>query len=173
MSDINLLPFDLKPKESFLKISKVLKKFSLALFFLTFVALLISIGTILFLLYQVKNSKDKQQELTQNIRSLNQSEQQLIFLKDRIKKYNSVKGIDSTDEESLVLSRLYNILPPDLVISSLEMDVSSLVLELTASNSLTVKNFLDSLRSFEEEVIVLENLNYKNGSYTVKLEILT
>lgn len=86
MAKINLLPADLGPKASVLKLANLGKKVAviISLSFLIFGILLG--GYIIFLNLELRNSNSKQTSLKTSISSLQSTEQSLYLLKERIGK---------------------------------------------------------------------------------------
>jgi Tfp pilus assembly protein PilN len=90
MADINLLPTDIAPKGPTGKLANALKRVaiygSLAL-----VLFLMGVGAyVLFIQTQIRTSKNQQQQLEASIKSLEQTEQRVVLLKDRIKKAGTI-----------------------------------------------------------------------------------
>ena len=86
MAKINLLPSDLGPKASILKLANLGKKVAviISVSFLVFGILLV--GYIVFLNVELRNSNNRQANLKNSITSLQATEQSLFLLKERIGK---------------------------------------------------------------------------------------
>ena len=107
MAKINLLPSDLGPKASVLKLANLGKKLAviISLIFLVFGILLI--GYIIFLNIELKSSGTKQAGLKNSITSLQKTEQSLYLLKERIGK---IKILFTKEPESSVFEGTNNTL---------------------------------------------------------------
>ena len=90
MANINLLPTELKPKGQILKASKLLKKVSLVALLVFIVFAVLVFGSLIFLSTSIKSSQSNQEDLKSKVKALEQTEQRLVLVKDRLKKIAKV-----------------------------------------------------------------------------------
>lgn len=110
MVDINLLPTDISPKSPTKRLAETVKRIAIYASILLIVLLAGVGGYILYLSSQISNSVERQGELQASIESLEQTEQRLVILKDRLQKAGSVlsentatPALDSFEQLSLNL----------------------------------------------------------------------
>jgi Tfp pilus assembly protein PilN len=86
MTNINLLPKSLGPKGSILKLANFSQKAAVVMTAIFFIFGLFIGGYLFFLNREIKNSQSRQETLKATIKNLEQTEQKLFLLKDRIAK---------------------------------------------------------------------------------------
>jgi hypothetical protein len=99
MTNINLLPSDLGPKASVLKIAALVKKVETAALAIFCIFILLTVGYVYYLNAQLTKSNAKQAALQTSIKSLEQTEQKLFLVKDRLAKIRSVQADAGVDQE--------------------------------------------------------------------------
>ena len=105
---INLLPKDLIPGAGFIKSAGILRRL-VTLGFAVFVIIAMGIvGFFIFNSLSIRNSDNKQSELKNSIKSLEQTEQGMVLVKDRIGKVQQVNALPSSAEESANLSTIFS-----------------------------------------------------------------
>ena len=89
---INLLPTDLSPKGPVIKLAKSLKNIAIAGFVVFIISLVSLIVFLLFISTNLSSSTARQEQLKTSIKSLEQTEQRLVMVKDRLKYTKQVLG---------------------------------------------------------------------------------
>ena len=94
MADINLLPENLATNKSAINLSNRLRAFSLVVFSLLFIAILSSV--IIFFLYSRKltSETNRRSELVVSLKALEETEQKIVLIKDRINKSQKLLSDD-------------------------------------------------------------------------------
>ncbi len=117
MPSINLLPKDLLPDPSILKLSKLLK--SLVTIGLTLFVIVAALATAYFIFNSVslKSSQQNQAKLETSIKSLQETEQGLFLVKDRLGKVKEVYGKPSVSKEVNGLSSILSTVPPEATLT--------------------------------------------------------
>lgn len=95
MVDINLLPTDIAPKSPVNRAANLIKRIAIYGAVALIVFLLGIGGYIVYLQSQIRSSVSNQAELENSIRLLEQAEQSLVLLKDRIRRANTVLAKDT------------------------------------------------------------------------------
>lgn len=145
MADINLLPQELKPNKTVLIMSKKLRKVSIILgFFLLIVA--IAMGSVYFFYFKrTEGTLTKQTELENQIRSLEETEQRLVLIKDRVSKIRSVTSSGSIAEEVNITKRVFDLLPPGSHIANITIDRDVVRLGVVAENLTSASEYLKAV----------------------------
>jgi hypothetical protein len=139
MAGINLLPKDLLPQAAIIKFASLLKNLVIIGFFLFILA---GGGLIAFLVFnsvELSRVNQQSQQLQNSIRSLEQTEQRFVLLKDRLGKVRQVLDKESSGNAVNSLNSLIPTLPEnafitEAIVSSKELETTFLV---TSSSSLT------------------------------------
>jgi len=156
MARINLLPQELKPKGYVLKLSKTLNKLALISIAILLAAAFVFLGSFIFFSQQTKES------LKSEIRALEATEQKLILVKDRIQKIGKVLNVENTTEELGVLKQIVEILPEGVSFNSVGISDSSVELEVTAPNLLSIGQFfLSIVNSQGFQKVTVTGFSYK------------
>ena len=156
MSAINLLPQELKPKGMALRISLTLKKVARlsAIIFLVFTMVLT--GVFFVLSSQVKQSTDKQYGLKIQIEALEETEQRLFLLKDRLGKVEGTMSVNSAKEEIEVFEDVLGMNRNGVAFGQVTIEKDKVDVSVSVENA-------DSITGFFNELI--EKGNFK----TIKL----
>jgi len=162
MARINLLPQELKPKGYVLKLSKTLNKLALISIAILLAAAFVFLGSFIFFSQQTKASLGRQESLKSEIRALEATEQKLILVKDRIQKIGKVLNVENTTEELGVLKQIVEILPEGVSFNSVGISDSSVELEVTAPNLLSIGQFfLSIINSQGFQKVTVTGFSYK------------
>jgi Tfp pilus assembly protein PilN len=131
MLRINLLPAEYAASSPIRKTADVFKQIAIAGFSLLILFLIASGIYLFFLNAQVRSSLASQEELKNSIKSLEQTEQRLVLVKDRVAKVKTVLGKKTVDSSIADLKSLTVNLPEDVTVS--EADVTPQITEITFS----------------------------------------
>ena len=147
MAEINLLPIDLSNQKGTLKQADSVKKLIIVAsgFFLTFVIL--GIGLILFFSNQLDSSMARQSSLTQQIKTLENVEQKLILVKDRLTKINIAQAEVNATLKLETLNQILSTLPANVTLDQFTISTSSTLFTVTSKDSLGMATFLNKLVS--------------------------
>ena len=144
-NNINLLPEELNKSKGSGFLALLFKRIAFVVGALVFVGVGIGVAFVFFLSNQLKNINSKNLELTDNIKSLSQTEQRLFLVKDRISKIERVLADKSTESSIGNIDQTVSSMSSQLSFSSVKIEGSSTALSLTSKDSLTINQFLDFL----------------------------
>lgn len=178
---INLLPKDLTPDPKILKISNYLKTGITIAAILLVLSLLGVVGYFTINNISIKNSVTKQEDLKTNIKALEQTEQGLILVKDRLSKITEIDKKANVEKEIESLYNITTIIPPEIVVTESVLGKETIEMTYSASNSLslvklmsvvaTVKEYkrIDLLGfSYNSTVGYIVSVRFSNGTVTKK-----
>jgi Tfp pilus assembly protein PilN len=161
MKSINLLPPEKKPAGAIVKFSKRLKEISTVVV----IILLVAVGVISALYFtmsaKIKTENTKESQLKNEIKSLEQTEQQLIFVKDRLKKIESLLQNNDVREEIVVLDQITKNLPSGIIITNSELSSNTAAITVLTDNSASLGRFLDRLINSDYSRIDLLGFSYR------------
>lgn len=172
MAKINLLPTDLGPKASVLKLANLGKKLAviISLSFLIFGLLLV--GYILFLNLELKSSSGRETNLKNSITSLKSTEQSLYLLKERL---NKIKTLLEKDTEGGAFETTKSLSYPGITFTQIAVTGSKIEISASSQDSAAVGAFLNNIlvnESYEDIKLTSFSLNPKLG-YVFGLELVT
>ncbi len=172
MARINLLPKELTPKTTIVKLVTDLRR----LITLGFVLVLFtSVGIAIIIVYflveiNITNSSNK--SLEASISNLNQTEQKFVLLRDRIKKANEIflKDVNQTKMDSI--NSVINNTSPEIVISEIDLSPEKWSLNFTTTSPSSLVNFMSSLvTNSQSKKIELTSFTFSgNSGYSVSLD---
>lgn len=145
MSAINLLPKELTAKGSVIKISKTLKRASVVGLSILIVAAVLITALFFLLSYQNRQTVSRQEELKQSIGVLEQTEQRLILVKDRLDKAELVLGADAATRSVEQLDDLNSILPEGVSLSAATIENGVSKITIFGNSSKVVAEFFSKL----------------------------
>jgi len=170
---INLLPGDLAPKASVLKLANALKKLSLLGFALFLVGTLGGVAFFIYLTTEVESLRTDQEQSKKTISSLEQTEQRIILVKDRVQKAERIIKTAPTEKRLQALTALVTKFPNNVVFTSVEILPERLDLTLLAPDSSVLKETMSALADsdlFKKVDMISLGLNPKSG-YLVSLQL--
>ena len=172
MAKINLLPSDLTPKKSVLKLAKSLTSVSYAAVVLFFVYLIFLISIYLIDFFTLKNLKVRQETLIASVKTYEQTEQQVSLARDRMAIIKDVWKEDSVEEGIIALFALKEIIPPGVSFSDSEISSDKNEISLIGRSSTSMAQFMTSLVYSEiYETIFLKNFSYNSSlGYRITFE---
>jgi len=142
---VNLLPKELRPKKYIVKISKVLTNVSL-IALLVFIISAITVTSVYFVISSRLNSaQEKHEELITQIKALEETEQKIVLIKDRLEKVNEMRSKISATERVDILDDVLSISDGIAIVggSTLTSDKTSVLVSVDGSLNLT--KFLSGL----------------------------
>ncbi|QQG47262.1 MAG: hypothetical protein HY044_04005 [Candidatus Woesebacteria bacterium] len=173
-NNINLLPNDLNKSSGVGFVSMLFKRVSIILVVILFISVAFGVVFVIIQTRNLDNINKKNNELTSQIQKLNQTEQRLFLVKDRISKIETVLG-DKTSEESIGhLDQTVSSMSSDLAFKSVKISGPATTLTLGASNSKIIDQFLNFLANGSSAYtqVLLKNLGYNADlGYLVDLQL--
>src|SRR5229473_1748050 len=124
MAKINLLPIELSPSRGSVKVAATIKKITIVVSGIFLFGALVGVMFILLQRSQVSALSAKEKSLTQSIQSLQDTEQQLFLVKDRISKIKQVYGKPGAETAFHSLNTILTNLPPNVTVNSVEIDTA-------------------------------------------------
>lgn len=170
---INLLPGDLAPKASVLKLANAFKKISLLGFALFLVGTLGGVAFFIYLTTEVENLRTDQEQSRKTITSLEQTEQRIILVRDRVQKAERIIKTAPTEKRLQALELLVSRFPKNVVFTSVEILPERLDLTILVPNSSVLKEAMSALADpelFKKVDMISLGLNPKSG-YLVSLQL--
>ena len=170
---VNLLPIDLSPKSASAKTAAALKKVVTFGFIFLIVFLVGLIAYLIILSIQYKASLKRQAQLKQSIKSLEQTEQQLLIIRDRLDKIKLIQARDSAIGGVGNLKYILANVPPTVNVRESKILGSKAELTFLArSSSDLVKTLSTILAGSYYSKIDLASFSFNpNYGYSVNLEM--
>jgi hypothetical protein len=161
MAIINLLPTDLAPKGPTLRIVNYLKQIALVGFVIFLLVTLGLAGYFVITSFELNGSVNRQENLKTQIKSLEQAEQKIILLKDRVIKIKKVLAMPDS-QGNIVISQEVLVMATGLVnIGELEISPEETKLTVTSNNSSSLSQFLTTLTGSKVyKTIVLSSFSF-------------
>jgi len=172
MSDINLLPEELKPKGYAVNLSKALRKVATValVIFLAFFAVYVASNFIFS--SQERSVSAKEESYKTEILALEKSEQKYVLVKDRLAKSSKIKTLNHADEEVEVVKSLIQKIPQDVSLAGISVDENSALIQISADNSSGITKFFSVLLSSGFSKIDLTAFSYDQiDHYLIEVDI--
>jgi len=170
---INLLPTDLSPKGPVIKLAKSLKNIAIAGFVVFIISLVSLIVFLLFISTNLSSSTARQEQLKTSIKSLEQTEQRLVMVKDRLKYTKQVLGKANAADDLEQLKALLLSLPESASVSQVDIAKDKVELTMLVTDSSGVSQSLATLMAagLYEKIILLSFGFNPNTGYFINLEL--
>lgn len=171
MSDINLLPVEDKPKEYIVSASKSLRRIS---YMSVSVLIIISIAALLANLYfslQTKSLASKEDALKKQILVLQETEQKLVLIENRLSGIDKILKEKSTKDQLDKLQRVLDKNPTDVSLVKVELEPEQLIVSVGATDSKSVTSFYRLLSEPSFNSVDVDSFEYSPGGYEVSLSI--
>ena len=152
MSEINLLPQELKPSGTILRLSKNLKNIALLAVVILFLSVTLSLGAYFILDNRISTSASNQEDLKQQIKALQQTEQRLVLIKDRLEKINSISKKPRANDEVERLNIVSALFPENTYVKAVELDVNNAAVAISSERLDNIATYLASVVSSGEYV---------------------
>lgn len=152
MSEINLLPQELKPRGSILKLSKNLKNIALLALVTLLLFVTLSLGAYFILDNRTSASTTNQEDLKQQIKALQQTEQRLVLIKDRLGKINSISKGPRANDEVERLNIVSTLFPENTYVEAVELGVKNAAVVISSDTLDNIAAYLASVVSSGEYV---------------------
>ncbi len=156
MAKINLLPPDLGPNASVLKLLNLTKKISAIIGLVFIIFGILFAGYIFFLQTEIKSSIKRSDNLKSSITTLNKTEQGLYLLKDRVGKIKSLLTKE-TQDESLIGSKDLLLGSAGISFSKVETSQGKITISASSLTSGLLSDFFET---------VIADIDYKSINLT-------
>lgn len=165
MADINLLPKDIAPKGPVNKVANTLKKIAIYASVALVVFLAGAGGYIFYIQSQIRNTLSSQERLEESIKSLEQTEQRVVLLKDRIKRANSVLAEDTATPALDSFEELSLVSPQSATLAEAEITTETTEVSYVVTTSSDLAQLMAALYSVEGyEKIELTSFGFSPSS---------
>lgn len=173
MANINLIPQDKKKTPQQSKLVHALRK---VINFLVVIFVLIGAaggGFWYFSNNELQTVTASVDDLKQQISSLQQSEGNLLLLRDRLDKAQGLIDQRKTYEALTYFSNLGKSLPEGVTMSDIRVEDGSNKLTLRASSSRVLEDIISQIAEADYENVTVENLNFSPSiGYSVVVSVL-
>ena len=172
---INLLPTDLTPKGPIVKLANTLKSVS----YIAFSVLVITgIGLVAFFVtnsLSIRSTNTQNEELKSSIESLEETEQGIVLVKDRLNKAKAVLGEKSGREEVQALSDLMPQIVPEATLIEAVVDKDNVETTFVTLSSSILSQLMATVISQDTyKAIELISFSYNpNAGYVVGFKFTT
>lgn len=171
---INLLPTELAPSKGVSTSGKALNRIAMFMVGILIVAIASGGGLILFFSNQLTNESQKQTDLKATISSLQNTETQLVLLKDRLDKIQSV--LDQRTNESAFNNQqsVVAAMPQSITFQSSNTESGESELQLNMPQSSEFRDLMGQLLSRTDlKSVVIQDLTFSSISgYKLILQLI-
>lgn len=147
MNDINLLPQELKPSKSVLKLSENLKKMALLSVLVLLISVTLSLGAYLFYGQRVSSSLANQEKLKTEIKAMEKTEQRIVLVKDRLSKINLISANPRANDEVVTLDFVSKLFPDGTLVEGFELDDGKANIAISSERLSEIATYLASVIS--------------------------
>lgn len=170
---INLLPTELAPGRPLARLAKALKNIAVAGIIVFLISVAGLIAFFIFLSTQLNSAIARQEQLKTEIKSLEQTEQRLVLVRDRLKHTREILASGNATENLEHLEGIFLGLPESVQVSEMQVFEDKVELAISASSSFGISQILAGLlggQVYERVVLVSLSFNPTIG-YLVNLEL--
>ena len=146
---INLLPTNLVAQGPVIKIANTLKQIVTIGFSVFILAVIIVAAYYLINFFTLRTSLTKQEALKTNIKALEQTEQKVFLIKDRLDKIKIALGVDSADKNLEKLEGFLTLISQNVIISEAQISSKNTEVSIIAKSSSALTSFMGSLMTAE------------------------
>jgi len=171
MSEINLLPPELKPNSRVVAFAGTLKKISLLLSIILLLAIVLSLGTYLLFQQRLNTALSNQEKLKVQIKALENTEQRLVLIKDRLTKISTITHQARANEEVTKLDEISKLFPENTHVKTVLLEEDKVNLAVSSDDLTIITQYLASvISSGKFEKINLISLEFHpDTGYLVEL----
>lgn len=173
MTAVNLLPKELKPKETLVKLSASLKKVGIIGFAVLIIVTLSFLGGMFAISRQLNTATERQTKLETTITAYEATEQKHVLVKDRLAKITQVSSIPNGSGQIENFDNLISILPPGTAVRLTQVSPTGILITIAVESSSVLVELLATLQSSGIfSGISLATLGYSDeGGYGVVLAL--
>lgn len=171
VNNLNLLPTELAVSKNLNKLLKTIR----ALGVIGIAAFLVfGIGVGVFFIFATLNLnrvKANVTKLSAQVSAQQKSEQQLILVKDRLKKITSIQALPNSSQNQSAITSILSNLSSGASVNELSIDSASVRLSANLKTNADITNFLDSFQkssAFKTIILTSFSLSPING-YSVEV----
>ncbi len=170
MPEINLLSQELKPSGYAVKASKRLRQLAvLSIIILVITAIGFTVSSV-FLSVQTKNIAKNEEKLKNDIKNLEQTEQKLVLIKNRLAGVEKIVNDKSAKEELDILETIIEKDPQNINIYGIKLDSDKAIISVGIENSSYVTTFYSLLLNSNFRTISLESFTF-DPKFGYKIDI--
>lgn len=172
MPEINLLPIDLSQNSDAVQSNKTIKKIIITLSGVFLLIVVIGMGIIVLFNNQLNDSLERQNSLKAEIQKLENVEQKLVLIKDRINKITTAQGEIDTSNALTTLNPVVTSLPQNVKLDTIEVsNDGSMLFTVFSDDSVGMATFLNSIVSsgVYKELSLNEFVFEPNNGYKITL----
>ncbi|OGM11453.1 hypothetical protein A2Z22_00180 [Candidatus Woesebacteria bacterium RBG_16_34_12] len=172
-SAINLLPVALAPKTFFINFAKNLKKLAI----LGFVALIITatVSITIFILFtnQINGLIKEEEDLKKSIKALEETEQRLILVQDRLTKADNILSQTKLNDEVPKAKSFIDDLPEKVIYSNVAIAPNNFKINLFTDDSEALAElFTKIIVSGKYQKVTLRSLNFNSEKgYSTSIDL--
>jgi len=172
MARINLLPIDLTPKKSILRLAGALTKLSYMGIAIFIISVLTISGLYIINLTKINSIKKEEEVLINSVREYEQTEQQVVLAKDRMGKIDQIWEKNTAQNHIDVFQKLLSSITGGVTLKSIEITGSKTTISIDTNSSSSVSSFLGTLVSSNlYKSIQLTNFSFNpNYGYRIVFE---
>jgi len=167
--NINLLPSELAPKTKTIKIASTVKKIAVIGISVYIIFVGASTAAVFLLSKQFDELTVKENGFKQSIRALEETEQRLILVQDRVAKAKLVLGEPSAKEEITMFEELVFFMPEEISVTNADFNRDFLKIETVTQNSQALVEFFSQVVSddkYREVILLTFNYSEREGYKT-------
>lgn len=171
---VNLLPPEYSVSGSLAKALKTLRNLNV-IFLGAFIVFVMAVGGFLiFSTIQVNSLTEKEELLKSQITAQQQSEQQLVLLKDRISKVVALKSVASAQSNFEKIDPFVSGITGESVLTELDIDSKKTDLSVLFRSNSELTNFINALRNSQIfKTVVMSSFGFNPTSgYLVSIHII-
>ena len=172
---INLLPTEFRPNSSVVNFGQKLNKVALISLVVFLIFGITSLASIFLLRYRVGVSQGVAKDLSTQVSAMEQTEQRLILIKDRLTKIDSIRSSASLYDTVVIFKHIYDNIPEGLEIVSAEINSRQINTNVEFDNSSELARFLaQTVSDGRYNLIKINSLEFNNeGKLSMQMVIGT
>lgn len=161
MNKINLLPDSVRIKPSTVRTAELFKKLYIIIFVILFITIATSVG--LFYMYHVRlnEADDRQATIKRQIKALEETEQRLILVKDRLSKVEQISKTKNAEKELEGFNYLIDNKGVPVSMEQMNADNQELNIKFKSNSSVDILDFLNLVKDSEEfKVLTVQSMQF-------------
>ena len=174
MPEINLLPKEFVPKKATLRLANQIKLLDLIGTIIFFICVLGMVIVFILNANEIKASKVRQDKLMSSIKSMQNIEQQYVFVKDRVSRIQKLRSSENNAMQDLEnYYKLVTGVPSGVSFLQAEVDAKKTKTNLLVDSSDTLAKSLATIIAADSyEKVILKSFYFEPGKgYFLSLEL--
>ncbi len=171
MANINLIPTDLAPKGSVVKLTTNLKSV-ITVGFIILIIFTVAISSLIIInIFQLQAISRRVEALKSSVTTLEETEQRYVLLKDRLRWVKEIYAQELADKQLTKFESINSLLPANIRVTEMQATNERLSLTISSASSSSLVVFMSQItENSEYENISLSNFSYSSGvGYTMTL----